>query len=142
MTNLKLADASSAMSAQVGFVLAIPMLEPENHYTDPRPVVGIVYIDSNEPDFFIDDNHLTVVVAMMQRFLDNLANAPAETYGRVRNFPLSQERKTKSPPSRMPRSAAQTLDIVDHIRPPRSSGPFQFNFDYSDFVPTQIRSTI
>lgn len=142
MNSLKLGDASSEMSKKVGFVLAIPLLEPEHNYTHPRPIVGIIYIDSNAPNFFIDDDHLTVLISMTQSFLDDLASAPPETLGRVRNFPLNTIQTKPVPTRKLPSLAAATLTIVSGLRPPRSPGPFELNYDYSDFVPTQIRSTI
>jgi hypothetical protein len=141
MEELRLNDASSRMAKEVGFVLAIPLLEPEQNYTLPQPVSGIIYIDSDAPGFFVNDGSLRVLIAMAQRFLDGLSKPSAtDDMGRVRNFRLSSIAHRRKRAKQLPVSAAKTLEIVN-VAPPVSAGAFQLNFDYSDFVPTQIRSS-
>jgi hypothetical protein len=142
MTTLRLNDASSAMSDKVGFVLAIPLLEPERSFTSPKPVIGVLYVDSMAKGFFIEDDDIRTLVSMAQKFLDGLVASPLEAFGRVHNFRLSEIRKKASPAIDLPRNIGNTLELVHAVPPPRSSGPFQLNYDYSDFVPTQIRDMV
>jgi hypothetical protein len=75
------------MSDKVGFVLAIPLLEPERWFTAPRPIIGVLYIDSMAKDFFIEDEDIGTLVSIAQRFIDGLVGSRVETFGRVRNLP-------------------------------------------------------
>jgi hypothetical protein len=130
------------MAKDVGFVLAIPLLEPERDYTLPNPVAGIIYIDSDAPGFFIDDDCLRTLLAIAQRFLDGLSRlSSADDLGRVRNFRLSGIAHKRTPAKSLTAAAARSLELVD-VAPPATISPFQLNFDYSDFVPTQIRSIL
>lgn len=139
MTDLRLTDASSKMAKEVGFILAIPLLEPERDYTLPQPVAAVIYIDSDAPDFFIDDKGLRILIAMAQRFLDSLTRSSfSDDLGRVRNFRLSAVGTNRTRVRTLGGRAARSLELVD-VSPPATSSAFQLNFDYSDFVPTQIR---
>jgi hypothetical protein len=142
MSKLRLNDASSKMAKEVGFVLAIPLLEPERAYTLPQPVIGIIYIDSDASGFFVDDDGLATLLAIAQRFLDGLSrSSSADDLGRVRNFRLSGIGYKRTAAKSLPGAAARSLELVN-VAPPATTSPFQLNFDYSDFVPTQIRSII
>jgi hypothetical protein len=141
MGRLKLAIASSEMAEDVSFVLAIPLLEPENNYTSPRPVAGVIYVDSTTKGFFIEDRDLAVIVSIAQKFLDGLVLSPPEAFGRVRNFPLSRTTTRRSLALNLPKAAKPALQLIQ-IPPPRASEPFQINYDYSDFAPAQIRRMV
>lgn len=142
MTGLRLNDASSKMAKDVGFVLAVPLLEPERNYTLPQPVVGIIYIDSDAPGFFVEGETLQTILAIAQRFLDGLSRASSsDDLGRVRNFRLSPIGSKRTARKVLAGKSARSFELVDVV-PPTTDAPFQLNFDYSDFVPTQIRSTL
>jgi hypothetical protein len=137
MVSLKLNTASRTMSGDVGFLLAIPILEPEEtlRFTAPSPVAGIIYIDSQAGRFFIGDDELQSIVSMTQQFVDGLEKTSVITFDRTRNVPL-QGLGTKVPPAEgLPDNLKHILELVSGVAPPRASRPFQFNFDYSDFVP-------
>ncbi|QOZ06642.1 FAD/NAD(P)-binding protein [Bradyrhizobium sp. CCBAU 51765] len=136
MQKLRLNDASSEMRRDVGFVLAIPMIESGQVYTAPSPVVGVIYVDSNAPGYYIDDTKLAAVVSIAQRFLESLAAPRVEQLGHVRNFPLSElTRRNKSAP-KLPTAARITLELAP-LLPPSTNVPFQLNYDVSEFVPTR-----
>jgi hypothetical protein len=141
MGPLRLKAASSPMEAEVGFVLAIPLLEPETRFTSPQPVAGVIYVDSKAKGFFVDDGQLAVLVAMAQTFLDGLVSATQEDFGRVRNVPLSGVKKKAPPPKYIPKSVRGALEVVRTVAPPRAGKEFQFNFDYSDFTPIEASAT-
>ena len=102
MTTLRLNDASSAMSDKVGFVLAIPLLEPERSFTSPKPVIGVLYVDSMAKGFFIEDEDIRTLVSMAQKFLDGLVASPVEAFGRVHNFRLSESSEKSISSERAP----------------------------------------
>lgn len=139
MTPLKLNAASREMSGDVGFVLAIPLLEPEEQlrYTSPAPVVGVMYIDSNAKGFFIDNKELSGLVFMAQEFLNGLERAESTPFDRIRNVPLTGYGTEVPPAGSLPKRVRNVLELVTQIGAPKTSRPFQLNYDYSDFVPVQ-----
>jgi hypothetical protein len=123
------------MDKEVTFVMAIPLLEPEQNYTAPAPVCGVLYIDSEARDYYIGDDQLAVLVSMMQSFLEGLV-LRNDAFGGIRNVPLSSTSNVLTARKSPPTGVSKALELVAKVEPPRSSEPFQFNFDYSDFVPT------
>ena len=136
MEFLNLNVASSRMSEDVGFVLAMPLLQPDNNFTFPTPVAGVIYIDSTEEGFFVDDGRLQSLADMASSFLRGLVDHGQEEFGRVRNFALSAIIKIPPVSRTLPGEVATALQFVPTVEPPRCADAFQFNFDYSDFVPT------
>ncbi|WP_315806817.1 MULTISPECIES: hypothetical protein [unclassified Bradyrhizobium] len=136
MQKLRLNDASSEMRRDVGFVLAIPLLEAGPLYTAPSPVAGVIYVDSNAPDYYIDDARMAAVVSIAQRFLESLAAPPVEQLGHIRNFPLSELMVSNKRAIQLPESAKRTLELAP-VLPPFTNVPFQLNYDVSEFVPTR-----
>ncbi|MFN3436063.1 MAG: NAD(P)-binding protein [Acidovorax sp.] len=139
MGSVRLKEASREMSKEVSFVLAIPLLEPEKAliHTLPSPVLGVLYIDSTDRDYFVDDQTLRHIVSMASVFiqtLDRLANSPVD---RVKNVPLAELADTIDPPKDLPASVKGIISLVDELDSPRLQNPLQLNFDYSDFSPIQ-----
>jgi hypothetical protein len=124
------------MTEGVSFVLAIPLLEPENKYSLKSPVAGIIYVDSTEPNFFVDDNELAGLVLIAQHFLNDLERHSA--FDRVRNQLLSRVVDEELPFGLLPDFVCDAIELVEGMLAPRTSRPFQFNYDYSDFTPAQI----
>lgn len=137
MDALNLNYASSAMSTEVGFVLAIPLLQPETNFRTPSPAFGIIYIDSTARNYFIADDELQDVVAISGKFIEGLVKQHRDAFGRVRNFPLTSIANATTRPQGIPERVKGALEIVRGIAPPRSAEPLQLNYDYSDFAPTQ-----
>ena len=136
MNLLNLHAASRTMSGDVGFLLAIPILQPDKarSFIRPTPVAGIIYIDSEAPGFFIADDELRCLVAMTQEFIGSLAGISAGAFDRIRN-PLSNL-GTKIPQAeRLPSKVGHALELVSDVDPPKAADAFQLNFDYSDFIP-------
>jgi GAF domain-containing protein len=136
MNKLRLHSSSRAMTEGVSFVLAIPLLEPENKYSLKSPVAGIIYVDSTEPNFFVDDNELAGLVLIAQHFLNDLERHSA--FDRVRNQLLSRVVDEELPFGLLPDFVCDAIELVEGMPAPRTSRPFQFNYDYSDFTPAQI----
>jgi hypothetical protein len=127
------------MSGDVGFVLAIPILEPEERrcFRAPSPLAGVVYIDSNAKGFFIDDKELNGIVSIISHFLYGLERTPLNTFDRLRNVPLTPLGSNVPLAESLPDKVRHVLELVSKVAPPKTSGPFQLNFDNSDFVPVQ-----
>jgi hypothetical protein len=127
------------MSSDVGFVLAIPILEPEEalRFTEPSPVAGVIYIDSATPGFFVNDDELRRLVSMAQYLVHGLEKIPSAAFDRIRNVRLSGLGKVVPKAEKLPRNVGGELELVASVDTPRTSSHFQFNYDYSDFVPIQ-----
>jgi hypothetical protein len=136
MKALNLTEASSRMAADVTFVLAVPLLEPERDYTFPAPVSAVIYIDSKAQGYCIDDERLSEIVAMAHSFLSSMTST-RKLFGGIRNISLSSVSNSKASQATIPMKVRRALEAVPHISPPRSAIPFEFNFDHSDFVPTE-----
>jgi hypothetical protein len=136
MKRLRLNLASSNMRKDVGFVLAIPLLEGGDVYTSPSPVAGVLYIDSNAPNYYIGDDDLTVLGSIAQKFLDGMTARDMKELSGVRNFPLAELTRQKKKASELPPTARRTLEWAS-LPPPSTRGPYQFNYDFSDFAPTK-----
>lgn len=139
MERLNLNARSSRMSGEVGFVLAIPLLEPElpRQFTSPAPVIGVIYIDSEADGFFIDDMEILGLVSVAQEFLNGLERTEASPFDRIRNVPLSGAGTKVPPPGMVPKKERKVLELLMEIPAPRTSRRLQLNYDYSDFVPVQ-----
>jgi hypothetical protein len=136
MKGLRLNRASSDMRKDVGFVLAIPLLEAGEFYTSPSPVAGVIFIDSNAPNYYVDDSDLTVLVSIAQTFLDDMSKRDLEKLEGIRNFPLAELSKRRKKASELPQAARKTLELAS-LLPPSARVPYQINYDFSDFAPTK-----
>jgi hypothetical protein len=139
MKRLNLNEASRKMSDEVRFVLAIPLLQPEQPgaFTAPKPVAGIIYIDSTAEQFFVDDDELRTIVAMADQLLGALERAESRSFDRICNMRLRSPSGVVSEREQLPEQVSGELELVMSISPPRTSRPFQFSHDYSDFVEVQ-----
>jgi hypothetical protein len=131
MSKLEPLAASRVMSPYVSFVLAIPLLEPEQDYTDNSPVAGIVYIDCGTPDFHLDDSKVKRLVSLCGRFLFEMNREPR--FNRIRNIALSKRNSTPVPQEGLPTEISGELELLE-IEPPRTARAFQFNYDHLDIA--------
>jgi hypothetical protein len=125
------------MSQDVDFLLAIPILEPEttDGFTKPSPVAGVIYIDSTRPAYHLDDGGLRELVSMCSALVSSLETA--SRLDGISNIISSGIGGSVPDAEGLDEGAAETLEIVVEVDPPRFSRAFQFNFDYADFVPIQ-----
>ncbi|MFB9122519.1 FAD-dependent monooxygenase [Paraburkholderia dipogonis] len=135
-------EASRDMSPSVTFVLAIPIVEPPepNRHTPPSSVVGVIYIDSQQPGYFINNKVLSGIVTMADGFVSGLQVLSESRLQRLSNMappvlfaPNKIVAETNSHPL-FDATAKRLLEEVTSIVPPMTGGPFQMNFDYSEFV--------
>jgi FAD-NAD(P)-binding len=144
---LQLNVASRTMSGNVGFLLAIPILQPEEplRFHAPSPVAGIMFIDSTAHGFFIEDDELKMLVSMIDHFVYSLTresesfvgNGPVAVLDRICNVPLKRLGTAVPRPEPLPDNVKHAFELVSAMPPPRTQRPFQFNFDYSDFIPVE-----
>lgn len=134
MTELKLNKETRKMSRHVKFVAAIPIVEPADagRFAGKSPVAGIVYLDAMDEGFFLDDADLADLVEIVSNWLKPLERAGA--FGRIQNLAYPPIETTARPGKALSDKAKGALEVVDHVKPPGATGPFQINFDYTDLV--------
>lgn len=139
MRKLKLNVETREMSQGVSFLAAIPILEPENAggFVGKSPVAGVVYLDAMDDDFYLEDDDLSDIVGIVQNWLAMLERR--QSFGRIQNgvFPVL---RTAPNPGRPLSAKAKALQAVESVAPPRSAGPFQINFDYTDLAALSSQS--
>jgi hypothetical protein len=137
MSFLALNLNSRRMSRNVGFVMAIPIVQPETvgAFSGHSPVAGILYIDSEASGYFIDNKGVKSLRDMVERFVRDASDFGLIEFRRIRNRSSGKEAKNLSPRDSVPANVASVLKIVSEVGPPRTTKPFQLNFDYVDFVP-------
>jgi FAD-NAD(P)-binding len=138
MEELKLNDASREMSPEVSFLMAMPIVQPERvgEFAGPSPVAGVLYIDSEEPNYFIDNERVKDLAAMIELFTQDASNFGLEEFRRIRNRSVGKRTDTLVEKAEIRRNVvAAALQAVNAVEPPRTTGAFQLNFDYVDFVP-------
>jgi hypothetical protein len=81
----------------VHFLMAIPFLEPDEAYTYPCPVSGVLYVDSMDSNFFIDGDLLEELVLASRSFLLGLEYETPRVAGGIFNFPLTRICKEACP---------------------------------------------
>jgi hypothetical protein len=98
-------------------------------------VVGVLYIDSEAPSYFIGDAPVKDLVAMVERFVRACESIDSASANRIRNIPIGKAKNSVPAKETVPSAAAAVLQIVKDVSPPRTNQPFQLNFDHADFVP-------
>ncbi|MGO7668529.1 FAD-dependent oxidoreductase [Rhizobium ruizarguesonis] len=134
MRFLNLHQASRTMSPEVRFVAALPILTSDKK-GGRNPVTGVLYIDSQAENFFLDGEKLQVVLGMIERFAENLYGDALADIDRISNSELARGRSRWHLAQPIPTEVDHALEIVDGIRLPRREGADQFNLEYSDFIP-------
>jgi hypothetical protein len=125
--------APRQMAEGVSFVLAIPLLEPEQDYSDSSPLAGVVYIDCRSANFYLDDEKVKRLVGISGRFLRELESDRGRKFNRIRNIALSNRNAIRVEPEQLPQDVSSELELLA-IEPPRTASAFQFNFDHLDIA--------
>jgi hypothetical protein len=131
MSQLEPLAASRRMSSSVTFVLAIPLLEPEDDYSDNSPVAGVVYVDCASPNFYLDDEKVAHLAFLCDRFLLELTRGTK--FNRIRNIALAKPGSAPTLPDQLPTKIEGQLMLLE-VEPPRTKHAFQFNFDHLDIA--------
>ncbi len=141
MDCLKLREAAREMAPQVGFVLAIPLLQPTDEYVGPSTVAGVLYIDSRSSNYWLNDSEVEKICRVVEVGLKSL-ESPFQPFERLRNFQLAEPRAGSDSALQLPDRVSFALELVEGVQPPHTVGPFQFNYDVSDFAPPASSSTV
>jgi hypothetical protein len=134
MEKLSLNQASRKMSSEVGFLAAIPIVQPENDFYDPSPVCAVVYFDSRDKGFDISDRELAQVVRLVERIVDSVRRGTGVPLDRLENTSLFRRADSAKTAARIAPVARSALLSPD-IDPPRVKEAFVFNHDHSDLTP-------
>jgi hypothetical protein len=138
MAALNLNDASRKMNTDVGFVLAIPILQPLEAFVEPSPVSGIIYVDSTDNGFWLSDDELGELTRLITHMVSSIYDASSLPLDRLRNLALRDQSDKASVPSSIPDFVSDALEEVPVIAPPTIPGAFSLNFDHSDLTPLMI----
>lgn len=140
MKKLKLHDAARKMMPGVSFVLAIPLLQPEDRHYAPNPVAVVLYLDSRDDDFYLEDEEVRQLCLVFQAAARSIESANGISLGRLRNVQLEPELDAaREPPAEQIGTAA--LEIVEHVEPPSVERAFVLNFDHTDLAPATTDAT-
>lgn len=134
MRELKLNESARGMLDSVDFVLAIPIIQPSENYYGPSSVAGVLYIDSRDPGFWLNDDEVSELSAHFEAVLKSIEATNMRSLGRVRNFklePLLHSHEDDADTL----GNLDALEIVVGVEPPSTEGPFVLNFDFTDLVP-------
>src|SRR6516164_5430889 len=78
------------------------------------------------------------LVLITRQFLNGIETYPTDMSSqRIRNVPLTGIARTVTAASSLPTKTHGVLELVKSVAPPTTRPRFQFNLDYSDFVPHQ-----
>jgi hypothetical protein len=137
MEALNLNVASRAMSPEVGFLMAMPIVQPETvgEFSGPSPVAGVLFIDSEEPNYFIDDVRVKGLAAMVELFARDASGFGPAEFRRIRNRSVGKRGDILADKAAIPPNVVGALETISGVEPPRTSKAFHLNFDYVDFVP-------
>ncbi len=133
---LQRAKSAQRMNASVGFVLAIPILQPSDAYFAPSSVAGVLYLDSAAPNFWLKDEDTEQLCHLVQAAVRSLEKAPPQTYDRLRNFELTRISTKPDPGEALETEIFEAFEFAP-ADPPATERPFQFNFDHSDLTPLE-----
>lgn len=134
MKELKLNESARGMLDNVDFVLAIPIIQSSENFYGPSSVAGVLYIDSRDPGFWLNDDEVSELSALFEAGLRSIEASNMRTLGRVRNFVLEPLLQTEEDDADT-LGNLDALEIVTGVKPPTTTGPFVLNFDYTDLVP-------
>lgn len=118
---------------------AVPFLESANCYTEPTPVCGVLYIDSTDENFKLNPAQQEALGKMCASFLRSWKEWMNGDPDRIVNILNDRVSNGVKEPSQINCEIAEVFEILEAINPPTAVGPFQFNFDCSDFRATRGR---
>ena len=135
MEALDVNAASRKMSSEVSFLMAMPIVQPEivGKFSGPSPVAAVLYIDSEEPNYFISEPRVKDLAAMVTVFAQDTLSFGHVEFRRIRNRSAGKLGEIVADKAAIPPNVMGALEIISGA--PRTSKKFQLNFDYVDFVP-------
>ncbi len=138
---LNLRRAARGMADEVGFVLAIPVLQPEHAMIGPSRVIAVIYVDSKSSGYWLDDAQVDQLCRVIEGGVRAIERKGLEPFDRLRYRPLTGERLTSAPAVSVPDKVSAALGVVTGATAPETLGSFQFSYDVSDLTPLPSVST-
>ncbi len=140
MKHLNLRKAARGMAPSVGFVLAIPILQPVTAVIGPSRVIGVVFIDSQSSDYWLEDSEVEQLCRIIEGGVQAL-EPRGEPFSRLRYRPLNGDRPSSAAAKKVTDKVSSALGVVDNATAPQTTGSFQFSYDVSDLTPLSSPST-
>lgn len=140
MEELKLASVARKMQQDVRFVVAIPVIQPQEKHYAPSPVAAVLYLDSRDVDFWLEDSEIEVLARIVEGAVRAIDAAEGGALGRVRNF-APRRVCHKSETGAVSKTGTDALEIVFAVKPPSTDSEFVLNYDHSDLAPVTTKST-
>lgn len=140
MTQLHLHQAARTMMPEVRFILAIPILQPEASHYAPSPVAAILYLDSRDDDFFLDDDQVQELCDILKTAARSIVAPSGAALGRLRNVQLEPVRQTPREPATAS-TGTSALEILGKVEAPLVTREFVLNFDHTDLAPATTDAT-
>ncbi|TDK97012.1 FAD-dependent oxidoreductase [Mycobacterium paragordonae] len=127
------------MSGNVESMAAVPLLT-NNGVGTPRSVLGVLYMDSDQPDFFVEDR-LKNIYKMITNFLESLKHINQTRAGRLVNTSFWGEaaHTVLDGPAATIKSTSdlRALEFAGADELPVADGVLQLNIDFRDFRPVE-----
>jgi hypothetical protein len=147
MRVLSLNEASKNMAVDVSSVAAIPLVEaptsdvagvPGSREGSPS-VVGVLYLDSYEPDAFMDETTMGQVTNMCSAFLKVAPTLAESSSERIANTEFWRAgHLTMNSAHVVDPTVWRALECMPALTPDPGRLP-RINFDFSDFTPVEQR---
>ena len=140
MERLELRTVAREMKEDVSFVFAMPILQPDDRHYAPSPVAAVLYFDSRDDGFWLDDAEIAELAKIVEGAVQAMDGTEGAYLGRIRNFPLG--RVCSSPLSDAETNTnTDALEILGLIKPPSTKDEFVLNYDHTDLAPVSTKST-
>ncbi len=137
MDRLQLKKSARNMAEQVEFVLAIPVLQPLDHYAGPSPVAAVLYLDSRSAGYWLEDDEVAQICRVVEDGFRGLER-PFQPFERLRNVFSSEGHVGNPLAAPIPSDVQFALELVEAVDPPRTKEPFQLNYGVSDLTPLPL----
>lgn len=129
MQRLDLHAAARKMMPEVSYVLAMPVLQPDGDCHAPGPVAAILYLDSKDDDFALNDAEVDRVSKVTG---DALRSIAGRSFAGVRNSAFLDACMPYGPPEAAPSGISEAIELLDPARSAMLDKAFVLNFDRAD----------
>ena len=137
MAGMGLARSARSMRPGVGFLLAMPLLQPDGVHYPPSPVAAVLYLDSADLGFWLDDAEIDRLRVTLEESIRSVETPNSHPFGRVRNIPVGRATKVSDDGGKAAIDPG-ALEVVSGVDPPRTGHEFTLNFDFSDLAPAVV----
>ena len=139
MESLDLRSVAREMKEDVSFVFAMPIVQPDDRHYAPGPVAAVLYFDSRDGDFWLDDEQMAELALIVEGAVRAMDASDGARLGRLRNF--ARERVCNTAAAADGSTGTDALEILSTVGPPSTIDQFVLNYDHTDLAPVTTRST-